>query len=73
MAIETKTVQYKSAEAADRGTADMLASGWAVQNRETVQPKAGCMRWIATGGIGAIIIKPKLRTHVTFTRETDVE
>lgn len=64
-----QTVQeYAGADAMQRGIMEMTRQGWRVQSQSSFQPRAGCMRVLMLGGIGALVFKPKPHFLVTFTR-----
>jgi hypothetical protein len=60
--------RYKSDKAYRRDASRMATGGWRVVNATSEQPRSGCMRIILTGGIGALIWKPKPQTIVTYER-----
>jgi len=64
--VEVK--RYKSDQAYRQDAGKMAAQGWRVTNVISEQPRAGCMRIILTGGLGAIVWKPKPQLVVTYER-----
>lgn len=64
--VEVK--RYKSDKAYRTDAPRMAAQGWRVMNVVSEQPRAGCLRIILTGGLGAIIWKPKPQLVVTYER-----
>ena len=64
--VEVK--RYKTDQAYRKDAGKMAAQGWRVTNVISEQPRAGCMRIILTGGLGAIVWKPKPQLVVTYER-----
>lgn len=60
--------EYKGAHEAQAGIATMARQGWRVSSQSSYQPRAGCLRILMLGGIGALVWKPKPRFVVTYTR-----
>lgn len=64
--VEVK--RYKTDKAYRQDAARMATQGWRVTNVVSEQPRAGCLRIILTGGLGAIVWKPKPQLVVTYER-----
>ena len=64
--VEVK--RYKTDQAYRKDAERLAAQGWRVTNVISEQPRAGCMRIILTGGLGAIVWKPKPQLVVTYER-----
>ena len=64
--VEVK--RYKSDKAYRTDAATMAAQGWRVTNVVSEQPRAGCLRIILTGGLGAIFWKPRPQLVVTYEK-----
>lgn len=62
------TLRYQGEKAMLDGIARMQQQGWRVQGQTSYQPRAGCMRVITLGFLGAAVFKPKAVFVVTFTR-----
>ena len=63
-AIEVR--RYRDDKAYQKDAAKMLGKGYEVQGVTSEQPRSGCGRFIALGGIGALIFKPKPELVVTY-------
>lgn len=63
-AIEVK--RYQDDKAYQRDAGKMTARGYEVQSVTSEQPRSGCGRIIALGGIGALLFKPKPELVVTY-------
>jgi len=64
--VEVK--RYKTDQAYRKDAERLAAQGWRVTNVVSEQPRAGCLRIILTGGLGAIVWKPKPQLVVTYER-----
>ncbi len=67
MQIEVK--RYKKERAYRKDAAMLAGHGWTVVSVTSEQQRSGCLRIILTGGIGALIWKPKPDFVVTYERE----
>lgn len=58
--------RYKNEGEYQKDANKMLKQGYEVQTVISEQPRSGCMRFIALGGIGALVFKPKPVQVVTY-------
>lgn len=58
--------RYRDEKQYQKDAAKMAAKGYEIQSVVSEQPRSGCGRFIALGGIGAIIFKPKPELVVTY-------
>lgn len=58
--------QYVRAKDYQKEALKLAKQGYKVAHTVTEQPRSGCLRIIALGGIGALIWKPKNVTTVTY-------
>lgn len=63
-----QVMEYTGSDAMQRGITEMARSGWRVASQTSYQPRAGCMRVVLLGGIGALVFKPRTKFSVVFTR-----
>ena len=61
--------RYKQEKAYRKDASRMASKGWKVISVTSEQQRSGCLRIILTGGIGALIWKPKPDFVVTYERE----
>lgn len=69
MSTSITVKRYKSDKEYQRDASSMAQQGYAIQSVASEQPRAGCLRIILTGGLGAIIWKPKPQLVVTYVRK----
>jgi hypothetical protein len=60
--------RYKSDKTYRKDASMLTQQGWKVVSATSEQPRAGCLRIILTGGLGAIVWKPKPQTIVTYEK-----
>ncbi len=58
--------QYIKAKDFEKEARKLAAQGYKVAHTTIEQPRSGCLRIIALGGIGALIFRPKNVTTVTY-------
>lgn len=58
--------RYRNEKEYQKDAGKMLGNGYEVQSVVSEQPRSGCGRFVALGGIGAIIFKPKPELVVTY-------
>lgn len=58
--------QYKNVKAYQIDSQRMAALGYAGDTPVSQQPRAGCVRVLMLGGIGALVFKPKPILIVTY-------
>ena len=65
---QTTVRTYKGQSEFERDAKRLAEQGWEVKTVTSQQPRSGCLRIIALGGIGALVFKPKPVVIVTYTR-----
>ena len=60
--------RYKNEREYQLDALEQSEQGYFVRAVTSEQPRSGCMRIILTGGLGALIWKPKPQLVVTYTR-----
>lgn len=58
--------QYIRSKDYEKEARKLAKQGYRVAHTVTEQPRSGCLRIIALGGIGALLWKPKNITTVTY-------
>ncbi len=68
MRTETMVRQYKSTDDYRKDAQKLSRNGWTVKSVESVEQRAGCLRFFLIGPL-SLIFKPKPRILVTYERE----
>lgn len=58
--------RYKDQKEYQKDAGKMTAQGYDIQSVVSEQPRSGCGRFVALGGIGALVFKPKPELVVTY-------
>lgn len=64
---------YKDQKAFSRDVSKMLQAGWIIASQTTYQPRSGIGRFLALGGIGALVFRPKQQVMVTYQRQPSAQ